>query len=372
MKSNNTSEVREHPSNGFRIEVADKSLAFRPISIKDASPTGAQLGLAAGITDANAAIVLSVQDDGSLEDISPQEVVNLGNNVKKFIIVESDRTYRFVLSGQRLEWPCALITGGQIRKLGEISSDLALRLKLRNQPDRQIELHDIVDLDAAGVEDLYTESRVWLLNVQGVKIESKNPTILTKDALEQAGFDTVAEWQIFLKLKGEPKEKITMETVVDLTRPGIEKIRLTPKEVNNGSVSTELRREFDLLTGDIAFLDKNHGHWETIVAGRRRWILVHDYPLPEGYTVSSMVLAMDVPSTYPKAQMDMFYTNPPLALSSGRAIAAAQVHEQIDGAVFGRWSRHRGPGSKWNPNTDSVVTHLALVEGALMKEVEQS
>ena len=370
MIKNNTSEVRERPPNGYNIEVADKSLAYRPISIEDGTPTGAQLASAAGITNTNGTIVLLVQDDGSLEDISPQEVVHLDNIVKKFIIVESDRSYRFVLNSQRLEWPCAVITGGQIRKLGSVPSDYALRLKLRNQPDRAIEAHDIVDLDAAGVEDFYTEDQVWLLNVQGVQIESKTPTILTKDALEQAGFDTTAEWQIFLKLKGEPKEPIKLETIVDLTRRGIEKIRLTPKAVNNGSVSTELRREFDLLPGDEAYLDENHTLWETVLDARRRWILIPDYQLPEGYTVSSIVLAVDVPPTYPKAQMDMFYTDPPLALSSGRAIEATQVRQQIDGTAFSRWSRHRGPGSKWNPDKDSVVTHLALVESALLKEVE--
>lgn len=370
MTQNNTSEVREHPSQGYQIEVADKSLAFRPISIKDGSPTGAQLALAAGITDANAAIVLSVQDDGSLEDVSPQEVVHLDDRVKQFIIVESDRTYRFVLNGQRLEWPCAVITGGQIRKLGEISSDLLLRLKLRKQPDREIEFHDIVDLDAAGIEDFYTESRFWLLNVQGVKIESKTPSILTKDALEQAGFDTTAEWQIFLKVKGEPKEKITIDAIVDLTRTGIEKIRLTPKEVNNGSVSTELRREFHLLTGDESYLDDNHSDWETVVDGRRRWLLISDFELPAGYTVSTVMLSIEIPPTYPKAQLDMFYTDSPLALESGRAIAATQAHVMIEGKKFQRWSRHRGAASRWNPSTDSVATHLALVEGAILKEVE--
>ncbi|MBC2601160.1 multiubiquitin domain-containing protein [Puniceicoccus vermicola] len=372
MPNKNTSEARERPSSGYNIEVADKSLAFRPISIEDGTPTGAQLASTAGITNTNAAIVLSVLDDGSLEDISPQEVVNLDESVRKFIIVESDRTYRYVLNGQRFEWPCAVITGGQIRKLADVPSDHILYLKLRKEADREIKDHEIVDLDASGVEDFYTEHQVWLLNVQGVKVESITPTILTKDALEQAGFDTTAEWQIFLKIKGEPKMPITMDTIVDLTRRGIEKIRLTPKAVDNGSVSTELRREFDLLPGDEAYLDENHALWETVLDGRRRWILIPDYQLPEGYTVSSIVLAMDVPPTYPKAQMDMFYTNPPLALTSGRAIAATQVHEQIDGTTFSRWSRHRGPASKWNPNTDSVVTHLALVEGAILKEVEGS
>lgn len=85
--------------------------------------------------------------------------------------------------------------------------------------------------------------------------------------------------------------------------------------------------------------------------------------------MTQTLLALEVPPTYPGAQIDMFYTNPPLALTSGRAIDCTQIAATIRGVAFNGWSRHRGPGSPWNPAMDNVSTHLALVESALLKEV---
>ncbi len=362
-------EVRKHPSSGFNIEVADQSLAFVPVSIDDATPTGAQLASAAGHKDLAAMIVLRMFADGSLEDISLQEIVQLSDEANRFIIVKSDRTYRFVLNGQRLEWPCAVITGAQIRKLGQIEKNQSLFLEQTKKADREIASHDLVNLDDPGVEKLYTEKGVWKLNVQGVVIESETSTIIAKDAMEKAGFDTTAAWIIILKYIGHPKQKIELDTVIDLTNPGIEKLRLTPAHVENGECMVEVRRDFGLLPTDESYLNGQQYSWETINEAGKRWLLINEYPLPEGYTVEVVKLAIQVPPLYPKAQLDMFYTDPPLALSSGLAIPANQVRAVIEGIQFHGWSRHRNHASAWNPTKDSVITHLALIEGALNKEV---
>jgi Prokaryotic E2 family E len=87
--------------------------------------------------------------------------------------------------------------------------------------------------------------------------------------------------------------------------------------------------------------------------------------VPAGYTERSVVLALLIPDTYPGAQIDMFYTNPPLKLVSGRAIDRANQNVVIRGAGFNGWSRHR----PWNPAVDNVVTQLAMVESAVAKEI---
>jgi hypothetical protein len=45
--------------------------------------------------------------------------------------------------------------------------------------------------------------------------------------------------------------------------------------------------------------------------------------------------------------------------------------QPISGRSFQRWSRHRGQGSAWKSDSDNVITHLALVESSLRKEVAQ-
>lgn len=369
MDRNKPSEVRKHPSQRFNIEVANQSLAFVPVSITDATLTGAQLASAAGHKDLASIIVLQILSDGSLEDIGLQETVQLDERTNRFIIVKSDRTYRFVLNGQRLEWPCPVITGAQIRILGQIEENHSLFLQLNKKADREIEPHNLVNLDAPGVEELYSVKRVWKLNVQGVIIDSEDSTITAKDAMQKAGFDTTAAWIIILKYNGHPKQIIALDTVIDLTQPGIEKLRLTPAHVDNGGSIVEARRDFGLLPTDEFYLNEQQYDWETFNEAGKRWLLIKEYPLPEGYTVGAVKLAIQVPPLYPKAQLDMFYTDPPLALSSGVAIPANQVRAVIEGTQFHGWSRHRNSASAWNPANDSVITHLALIEGALNKEV---
>ncbi|MBY3102238.1 hypothetical protein HFO69_31820 [Rhizobium laguerreae] len=60
---------------------------------------------------------------------------------------------------------------------------------------------------------------------------------------------------------------------------------------------------------------------------------------------------------------------PPLHRSTGVAIPATEAKQLIRGLPFQRWSRHRGAIAPRNPRRDNVVTHLALVESALLKEV---
>lgn len=209
----------------------------------------------------------------------------------------------------------------------------------------------------------------WKLNVQGVTLELDVPTIVVRDALDQAGFNPDQGWQIFLKIAGQPKQAVDLTTEIDLRTPGIEKLRLTPKDVNNGEAPPASCRDFGLLDIDEKHLNRLGLRWETIVEANRRWLLLHNYPLPSGYTAAHTKLALEVPTAYPGAQLYGFYAYPPLALSSGRTIERTQLRGVLLGVEFHGWSRHRGPAAPWNSATDNVVTQLALVDAALAKEV---
>jgi len=148
----------------------------------------------------------------------------------------------------------------------------------------------------------------------------------------------------------------------------IEKLRLTPKDVNNGEAPTAPCRDFALLNIDEAHFNRLGLRWETIVKVNRDWLLLHDYPLPAGYAVAHTKIALEIPPNYPGAQIYGFYAYPPLALSSGRTIESTQLRGVLLGVEFHGWSRNRGAGAPWNPTTDNVVTQFVLVDAALAKE----
>ncbi len=351
------------------IDVADQTLTYRQVSIDDLTPTGAQLAIAAGFKSVDGVSVLQVLATGDLEDVRPNETADLLREEGRFIIVESDRAYRLTIDDQRFDWPCRIVSGGLLRKLGQVPTDKVIYFERQDQPDRQVDDQDLVDLDATGVESFVSRKLVWKLNVQGVVLDLFAPNIVVREALVEAGFNPDQGWQIFLKIEGQQKLPVELTTVIDLRTPGIEKLRLTPKDVNNGEAPAVPCRTFALLDIDEAHLNRLGLKWETLVEAERRWLLLYDYPLPAGYTVARTSMALEIPPTYPGAQIYGFYAYPPLALASGCAIASTQLRGVLQGVEYHGWSRNRGPGAPWSPATDNVVTQLAMVDAALAKEV---
>lgn len=355
---------------GF-VEVSGLDFVFRPVNVGDETPTGAQIAIAAGYKPAAGALVMRFLQNGELQDVRPDEVVGLDQDGRRFIVVVSDRLFLLTIDGVRSEWPSPLISGAQVRKLGNIAPEKRIFFERVDAPDRELGATELVDLGTTGIEAFVGRLATWILNVQGVRLELHAPEVTVRDAIAQAGFDVHQAWHIFLKVAGQPKQEVQLDTVIDLRRPGIEKLRLTPRDVSNGETSIALRYDFALIEADEQFLNLHHAMWETRLDNQRRWLLIHNFPIPQGYTAQRATLALEVPPNYPAAQIDMFYAHPPLALVSGRAIDATQVTVQISGQTYQRWSRHRGGAAPWRPESDSVITHLALVESALAKEVSQ-
>jgi len=353
------------------IDIADQTLNYRQVNIDDFTPTGAQLAIIAGFKSVDGVSVLQVLTNGDLEDVRPHETVDLRREDGRFVIVESDRSYRLTIDGQRFDWPCRIVSGGLLRKLGQVPTDKVIYFERQDQPDCQVDDQDLVDLDAVGVESFVSRKLTWKLNVQGVVLELFAPTVVVREALVEAGFNPDQGWHIFLKIVGQQKQQVELSTVIDLRTLGIEKLRLTPKDVNNGEAPVLPCRTFSLLDVDEAHLNRLGLKWETLVEAERRWLLLHDYPLPVGYSVSHSKVALEIPPTYPGAQIYGFYAHPPLALSSGRVIASTQLRGTLLGVEYHGWSRNRGPAAPWDANTDNVMTQLALVDAALAKEVDE-
>jgi len=372
MEPQRSTEATNAPqgTQGTSIEIAGSDLVFKPVTLEDATPTGAQIAAAAGFKPTQHATVLQFLANGELEDVRPLEAAKLSTGrPNRFIVVESDRSLRLTVDGVRFDWPCSVISGAQVRKLGSVDPSKSIFLERQGVADALIEDDKLVNLEGAGVEAFYGRIQTWELKVQDIKVEFSTPKVVVRDALIKAGFDVEQEWQIFLKVVGQPKEAVTLTTVIDLRQEGIEKLRLTPKDINNGEGVSRGRRDFPLLEVDEAFLDKTYASWEAVNENGHRWVLIHTYPVPAGYNQSVVSLALEIPGNYPGAQIDMFFVYSALVLSDGRAIPATEAHADIQGRAYQRWSRHRTGATQWKPASDNIITHLALVDECLAREV---
>lgn len=122
------------------------------------------------------------------------------------------------------------------------------------------------------------------------------------------------------------------------------------------------RRDFDVPKEDAEHLEARGLPWETLHECGSMWVLVHEFPIPDGYKSSTATVAIRVPSNYPTAALDMVYFNPSMVREDGISIAATQATVNIAGVPFQRWSRHRTAQNPWRPGIDGIATHLSLVE----------
>lgn len=208
------------------------------------------------------------------------------------------------------------------------------------------------------------------LNVQGAVLTFEKAVVSVREALEKAGFDITKNWIIIFKTKDDPKRQVTLDDPLDLSAPGVEKLRVTPATINNGEAPQALRRHFVLLEKDEAFLNATGWRWETVIEGEKRWLLIHNFELPAGYDRTHVTIAVLVAEQYPEAHLDSFYCAPASVLRSGGALNNVTPNNlTIGGVQFQFWSRHRTPANQWDSTTDCVATHLGLVEQALAREV---
>lgn len=356
--------------------IGDEHCRPVPFEIPSFEPTGAEILLAAGRPINPNQVVLQILRTGGMEDVRLDERVDLSLG-DKFVLGASDRLYRFTLNDAQFEWPYRQISVDMVLDLAGVDAQHSVELT-RDGVKTVLAPGEMVDLSLPGIEQLKTNRHTWLLIVGGVPLVYTTPLVEVADAMTRAGFDTSKAWHIYLIKHGQPKTPLELTSIVDLSAPGIEKIRLTPKNVGNGDVlQPALRRQFKLLATDYQHLDSLGLRWETVIQPEmqgsvmveRRWLLLHDFPLPIGYAPRSVLMALEIPKDYPAAQVDMFYFAPFVSLACGAEIPSTQIRATIGGEIFQGWSRHRNAPHTWDQNVDNVRTHLALVEGCLLKEL---
>lgn len=342
-------------------------LVMKSGSVDDSSPIGSQLLRSVGYSSNANVILYQVLNNSGMEEISLEENIDFEKG-EKFFIIEGDRSFKFKIDGFNYEWPESKITLGHLHAITGINNKSFVLSKL-DTADVLISEQTPVNLSESGIEQIYTQvlKQSYELNVQGTIVKVDKAQILVSEALTLAGINDAHNYQIFLKLQGEPKQEVHSNSIIDLTKPGIEKLRLIPREVNNGDV---ICNNFEILEKDSEYLKQAFGNFKTIVEVSRRWLIVDNYKLPEGYNHQNISIAIEIPIAYPQAEIDMFYTYPRIKLANGLNPSCTEVDQSIEGKAYQRWSRHRSSLSSWNPVVDSVMTHFALIEESIIREVQ--
>lgn len=128
-----------------------------------------------------------------------------------------------------------------------------------------------------------------------------------------------------------------------------------------------MRREFKLMPEDREFLENSGLQWLTIKDNSQLWVIIEGYDLPIGYVQKKVDIAFNIPSGYPRSQLDMVYFSPAINRIDSKSIPALSS-KIIDNETWQRWSRHRTTSNPWREGVDNISTHFALIEFWLIRE----
>lgn len=228
-------------------------------------------------------------------------------------------------------------------------------------------LDEVLDLEAFAQEGRKPpRARQYRFKVNETIVLWPHATITGRQVLEAAGLTPPEKYILRLKVKGSKPEIVELDDPVDLRRVGVEKFRAIERGQGEGEYNG--RRDAPTIDQDEAFLTSYGLPWEVVLDGST-WILMHNFPLPEGYTQTHVTLAIRMEGGYPFTPLDMMYVFPRVARADGKPINAADVMQAIDGVDYQRWSRHRTEHNPWVAGQDSLETHIYLVEEFFREEL---
>lgn len=119
---------------------------------------------------------------------------------------------------------------------------------------------------------------------------------------------------------------------------------------------------------DADYLIEKEVQFDAVRANDGVHIIFREFELPAAYAPRSVALRVILPSGYPGANPDMFWTKPWVKLTATQADPDRCSHNQAfapDAEPWQRWSRHVGNG--WRAGVDSLRTYMATVRSELSK-----
>jgi hypothetical protein len=95
------------------------------------------------------------------------------------------------------------------------------------------------------------------------------------------------------------------------------------------------------------------------------YLIVPEYPLPDGFTPNSARLLVKLPPLFPDAAPDMFWLNPPVHTTTGAPPQGTSMEPVLE-TQWQRFSWHLAPGA-WRPGISSLRDYMRCVRARLEK-----
>lgn len=322
------------------------------------------------------------------EKVSLDEVVDISDGKVEHFVTKEPEVFNYTLDGEPEMTDQKTLTAVEILRLAGIDPQNKYLVLIHTDgtkenfafnPDEPIKMVcpkmtfvtsewvDKVVIEAYGKEcKEVPPAHVNVIKVDKTNHDWKGRFIKGEQIISLSGKQPAYKFTALKFMNNQQKPvKVELNEKVDLYERCLIRFVVQPKTQDDGD---EPRRQFKLPPPDIQFLDTLGLRWETVVNGNY-WLIIHDYPIPEGYNVRKADVALMIPAQYDAVQIDMASFCPALGKTNGRGINAVS-ETRIDGRSFQQWSRHRKP-NEWVPGVDSISTHLFLVDNWLANDLKR-
>ena len=172
---------RGHPPDRvFEFHVGNGALEFRKEELSDPVPTGRQIIETAGFSPAEEYLIFQVSHDRRLTELKLDETTDLrGGHEARFIIFQSDRSWRGIIDGKRFEWGGHEILGRVLKWLAGVDpATHGAWLERKDKPDKLIGDEEKARLVPSGVERFHTD-RLFAICIEGQPYPWDGKTITT-------------------------------------------------------------------------------------------------------------------------------------------------------------------------------------------------
>lgn len=160
MKFNSDSCGERDNTRAYSIQFALDNLSFRSIEVADPIPLGRQILVAGGLDPQGEYSLFAILPLGDFEDIRLDESFDLrGRGVEQFVAFRTDHDFKLTLDNRQITWGKPAIRGSDLYKLANIGNQQGVFLEIRGGTDRLIELEEMIDLTAPGIERFITAPR---------------------------------------------------------------------------------------------------------------------------------------------------------------------------------------------------------------------